>query len=123
GEILIAQGASSATTYEKVSGDVALTSGGVATVNGISGIGVSTTDPTSNQVLEYNSSTKLWTPTTLSIPTYTANSPLSISNSNEISLSGTVPVANGGTGATSLTAHGIVLGEGTSAATASAAMT
>ena len=36
---------------------------------------------------------------------------------------GTLPVANGGTGATSLTAHGVVLGNGTSAANASSAGT
>lgn len=38
-------------------------------------------------------------------------------------VSGTLPVGNGGTGATSLTAHGILLGEGTSAITPTAAMT
>jgi len=36
---------------------------------------------------------------------------------------GTLPVANGGTGATSLTAHGVVLGNGTSAANVSSAGT
>ena len=38
-------------------------------------------------------------------------------------VSGTLPVANGGTGATSLTAHGLLLGQGTSAVTATAALT
>ena len=36
-------------------------------------------------------------------------------------ISGTLPVGNGGTGATTLTAHGVVIGEGTSATAATAA--
>jgi len=117
GQIIIGQGSSSNPAFETVGGDMTLASNGTATVTGIQGVGVSSTAPTSNQVLQYNSTTKKWTPTTFSGgTTYTASSPLSISNTNVISL-GTVPAGNGGTGATTLT--GYVYGNGTGAMTAS----
>ena len=53
-------------------------------------------------------------------------SPLSTTGSGAdatINLSGTVSVANGGTGAVTLTAHGVLLGEGTSAVVATTAGT
>lgn len=46
-----------------------------------------------------------------------------ITSSGTITLAGTLVVANGGTGVTTLTTHGIVLGQGTSAVHVTAAMT
>jgi hypothetical protein len=61
----------------------------------------------------------------LGVTNVTASSPLASSGgaTPNISLTGIVGVANGGTGDNTLTAHGILIGEGTSAVVVSSAMT
>lgn len=61
---------------------------------------VSAQTPTTGQTIVWNSATSLWEKNTVSL---TAG------------VNGTLPVANGGTGATSLTANNVILGNGTSA--------
>lgn len=61
---------------------------------------VSISAPVTGQTLVYNSGTSLWSNSTVSL---TAG------------VNGTLPVANGGTGATSLTVNNVILGNGTSA--------
>jgi len=61
---------------------------------------VAAQSPTNGQTIVYNSSTNLWEKNTVSLT---------------IGVNGTLPVANGGTGATSLTANNVILGNGTSA--------
>lgn len=60
---------------------------------------VSISAPVTGQTLVYNSGTSLWSNSTVSL---TAG------------VNGTLPVANGGTGATSLTVNNVILGNGTS---------
>jgi len=61
---------------------------------------VAAQSPTNGQTIVYNSTTSLWEKNTVSL---TAG------------VNGILPVANGGTGATSLTANNVILGNGTSA--------
>lgn len=60
---------------------------------------VSISSPVTGQTLVYNSGTSLWSNSTVSL---TAG------------VNGTLPIANGGTGATSLTVNNVILGNGTS---------
>ena len=69
---------------------------------------VSAQTPSNGQTIVYNSTTSLWEQNTVSL---TAG------------VNGTLPVANGGTGSTSLTANNVILGNGTSAVQAVAPST
>jgi hypothetical protein len=61
---------------------------------------VSAQSPTTGQTIVWNGTTSLWEKNTVSL---TAG------------VNGTLPVANGGTGTTTLTANNVILGNGTSA--------
>ncbi len=88
-----------AATPRLISGDGTISNLGVLTVTGINGVTINNTAPTNNQVLSFNNTSGEWEATTI----------------DAANLTGTLPVANGGTGANSLT--GMVKGNGTSAMT------
>ena len=107
GYLLVGQGTSIDPTATAITGDVALTSGGVTTVNGFDGIALANMNTLGvGDVLQYNGTN--WVPTTAGaggVASVTASSPLSSSGGTNpnISLTGVVSVANGGTGISSLT--------------------
>lgn len=110
------------TAAANLSGDVT-TSGSTATVVGLQGVAVSSTPPTTNQVLKYNGTTILWG-TNSAVAVNGVNYPASptvpsvpvVTSTNQITYE-TVPATVGGLGVASPTAHGILVAEGSSAAT------
>lgn len=62
-------------------------------VIGLQGVGISATAPTNAQALEYNSSTGLWTPTTLASTNFGQGSATASAGNNTITL-GSTPITN-----------------------------
>lgn len=91
-------GSVAASQMPALTGDVTSSAGAVATtVVKIQGVAVATTSPTAGQVLTYNSATSRWDP--------------------ETGLNGVLTVSSGGTGNSSLTNHGMLVGAGTTSIT------
>jgi len=108
GNILIGQGTSNDPAFKSVSGDVSIDKGGSATVTGIQGVDVSTTNPTNNQLLQYNSTTKKWTPATVS----SSGGVSSLACGTGITMSGTSAVTVSNTGVLSVGANGALSSSG-----------
>ena len=107
-----------------ISGDVTGGYGSVKVV-ALQGSGVASTAPTNGQVLAYNDVNHDWEPTSSAVQTVSGSANISITPGQNpiVSVTGKVPVANGGTGASTLTAHGVLLGEGTNPLVPTAALT
>lgn len=105
-------------------GDTTLTSHGVLYGNGTSAVGTTAEGATGQFLAGSTGNPPTWTTVASSLVTTwsggTTGLTPSSATSGAITLGGTLGVANGGTGATSLTNHGILLGQGTSAIAATA---
>lgn len=125
GKILIGNGSDVATAVTP-SQDVAISNTGVTQVNRIQNRIVNAS-PVSGGVMSWDAATTSWVGKAFPACT-TSQAPYWNSSTDAIecqtiqassgSISGTVGVANGGTGATTLTAYGILMGNGTSAVSA-----
>ena len=111
-------------TAVSMSGDATMANTGAVTVTKLQGVSVDSTSPTNGYVLTYNSGTSKWTPTAPESGTVTSidvsggttgltTSGGPVTTSGTITLAGDLIVANGGTGRTTLTTHGVLIGAGT----------
>jgi hypothetical protein len=132
-QVLLTNAGATAPAWVTESGDCATTAAGVITCAGLDGLTLPAL-PGSAKCLENTGSawayvscggsgssttgTGFWHNTSGSL-----DSASRAVNLNSADVTSTLPVANGGTGAATITAHGVVVGEGTSAVAATAAGT